>query len=97
MELRNALFLLVMFTYCIGAFFFVKRFSHHIWSYFLTGVLYIPFFLYVGFKMCYNIGTGAMLCVSRGVGMERGMAPRLRFLCRPELVFIDVLPAPMTQ
>jgi predicted MPP superfamily phosphohydrolase len=32
------------------------------------------------------------LIVSRGVGMERATAPRLRFLCRPELVFIDVVP-----
>ncbi len=33
------------------------------------------------------------LVVSRGIGMERGRAPRLRFLCRPELIFIDVRPA----
>ena len=32
------------------------------------------------------------LVVSRGVGMERRDAPRLRFLCRPQLVFIDVVP-----
>jgi predicted MPP superfamily phosphohydrolase len=32
------------------------------------------------------------LVVSRGIGMERGAAPRLRFFCRPELVLIDVLP-----
>jgi len=32
------------------------------------------------------------LIVSRGIGMERGYAPRLRFLCRPELVVIDVVP-----
>ncbi len=32
------------------------------------------------------------LVVSRGIGMERGRAPRLRFLCRPELVVIDVVP-----
>lgn len=32
------------------------------------------------------------LVVSRGVGMERGYAPRLRFLCRPELAVIDVTP-----
>jgi len=35
---------------------------------------------------------GARLLVSRGVGMERGHAPRLRFLCRPELVVIDLGP-----
>jgi len=32
------------------------------------------------------------LVVSRGVGLERGLAPRLRFNCRPELVLIRVLP-----
>ena len=32
------------------------------------------------------------LIVSRGIGMERGSAPRLRFLCRPELVIIDLEP-----
>lgn len=30
------------------------------------------------------------LVVSRGVGMERGRAPRLRFLCRPEVMVIEV-------
>jgi predicted MPP superfamily phosphohydrolase len=33
------------------------------------------------------------LVVSRGIGMERKKAPRVRFLCRPELVIIDVVPA----
>ncbi|WP_089936597.1 metallophosphoesterase [Candidatus Entotheonella palauensis] len=33
------------------------------------------------------------LIVSRGIGMERGSAPRLRFLCRPEIVFVDLVPA----
>ncbi len=32
------------------------------------------------------------LVVSRGIGMERGPAPRLRFLCRPQLVFVTVQP-----
>jgi predicted MPP superfamily phosphohydrolase len=36
--------------------------------------------------------TGGKLLVSRGTGMERENAPRLRFLCRPELVVIDLLP-----
>jgi predicted MPP superfamily phosphohydrolase len=36
---------------------------------------------------------GRTLIVSRGIGMERGYAPRIRFLCRPELVVIDLLPA----
>lgn len=35
---------------------------------------------------------GRTLVVSRGIGMERGYAPRLRFLCRPEIVVIDVSP-----
>ena len=34
------------------------------------------------------------LIVSRGVGMERKFAPRLRFRCRPELVIIDLEPEP---
>jgi predicted MPP superfamily phosphohydrolase len=32
------------------------------------------------------------LYVNRGIGMEGGIAPRIRFLCRPELTIIDVLP-----
>jgi predicted MPP superfamily phosphohydrolase len=32
----------------------------------------------------------AWLCVSRGVGMERLDAPRIRFLCPPELVVFDL-------
>ena len=36
---------------------------------------------------------GATLVVSRGIGVERWEAPRLRFFCRPELVIIDVNPA----
>ena len=35
---------------------------------------------------------GQTLVVSRGVGMERGAAPRLRFLCRPELVILHISP-----
>jgi hypothetical protein len=35
---------------------------------------------------------GRTLYVSRGLGMERGSAPRIRFNCRPELVVIDVVP-----
>ena len=36
---------------------------------------------------------GRTLVVSRGIGMERDTAPRLRFFCRPELVVIDLVPA----
>ncbi len=32
------------------------------------------------------------LIVSRGVGMERGNAPPMRFLCRPEIVIMDLVP-----
>jgi predicted MPP superfamily phosphohydrolase len=35
---------------------------------------------------------GRTLVVSRGIGVERGIAPRIRFLCRPELVVIDLVP-----
>ena len=38
------------------------------------------------------LSEGRTLIVSRGVGMERLSAPRLRFLCRPELVVVDVVP-----
>ncbi len=34
------------------------------------------------------------LMVSRGIGMERGNAPRMRFLCRPEIVIVDLVPTP---
>ena len=36
---------------------------------------------------------GGRLLVSRGVGMERCGAPRMRFLCRPEIVVVDLIPA----
>lgn len=39
-----------------------------------------------------RLSGGRTLVVSRGVGMERGDAPRLRFLCKPEIVVIDVQP-----
>ncbi len=32
------------------------------------------------------------LYVNRGIGMEGGIAPRIRFLCRPELTIIDIKP-----
>lgn len=37
-------------------------------------------------------GPEQALYVSRGVGMERGDAPRLRFNCLPELVFVHLAP-----
>lgn len=38
-----------------------------------------------------DLPGGGQLLISRGVGMERGSAPRLRFLCRPELLVIDLV------
>jgi predicted MPP superfamily phosphohydrolase len=40
-----------------------------------------------------EIHPGQFLLVSRGIGLERGHAPRLRFLCHPEVIIIDLLPA----
>jgi hypothetical protein len=40
-----------------------------------------------------QIAPGRTLIVSRGIGMERMDAPPLRFLCRPELLIIDLAPA----
>lgn len=40
-----------------------------------------------------RLEPGRTLIVSRGIGHERGSAPRLRFLCRPQLVFITLTPA----
>ena len=40
-----------------------------------------------------SIAPGRHLIVSRGIGMERMNAPRMRFLCRPELVVLDLVPA----
>lgn len=39
-----------------------------------------------------TLDNGSELFVSRGIGMERIDAPRLRLLCRPEVLVIDVLP-----
>ena len=38
--------------------------------------------------------SGARLLVCRGIGMERGYAPPMRFLCRPELMVIDLVGEP---
>ena len=40
-----------------------------------------------------ELPSGATLLVSRGVGMERAAAPRIRFWCRPEIMIVDVVPA----
>ena len=39
-----------------------------------------------------EIADGKYLLVSRGVGLERGNAPALRFCCAPEIVIIDIVP-----
>ena len=39
-----------------------------------------------------RLDGGRTLIVSRGIGMERGFAPRLRFFCRPQLVIVDLVP-----
>ncbi len=39
-----------------------------------------------------EIHPGQFLLVSRGIGLERGHAPRLRFFCHPEVVMIELLP-----
>jgi predicted MPP superfamily phosphohydrolase len=36
---------------------------------------------------------GTWLYVNRGLGMEGGHAPRVRFLCRPEVTVLDLVPA----
>lgn len=36
---------------------------------------------------------GATLIVSNGVGMERSVAPRIRFWCPPQIVVVELLPA----
>ena len=38
--------------------------------------------------------NGSRLLVTRGTGMERGWAPRVRFLCKPEICVIDINPSP---
>ena len=43
-----------------------------------------------------SLSGGRTLVVSRGIGMERSYAPRLRFFCRPEIVVID-LEGPTTK
>ncbi len=39
-----------------------------------------------------ELGDGRRLIVSRGIGMERGEAPQIRFFCRPQLLVIELLP-----
>lgn len=39
-----------------------------------------------------DLPGGRRLYVSRGIGMERNAAPRMRFCCRPELTVIELVP-----
>ncbi|MBI2900549.1 MAG: hypothetical protein HYY17_10205 [Planctomycetes bacterium] len=39
-----------------------------------------------------DLGGGRTLVVSRGIGHERADAPRLRFLCGPEIVIVAIGP-----
>ena len=39
-----------------------------------------------------DLDDGRVLVVSKGIGLERGYAPRVRFLCPPEIVIIDLKP-----
>ncbi len=40
-----------------------------------------------------EIDSGKYLLVSNGIGLERGYAPRMRFLCRPEVIILKLNPA----
>ena len=40
----------------------------------------------------HDLGGGRTLIVSRGIGMERGSAPLLRFWCAPHIVIVDIVP-----
>jgi len=42
----------------------------------------------------YDLGGGTRLYVNRGIGMEGHRAPRVRFLCRPEIAVLEIVPAP---
>lgn len=43
----------------------------------------------------HRVGEG-ILYVNRGLGMEGGTAPRVRFMCRPEITLIEIVPAEST-
>ncbi|MDR2763162.1 MAG: metallophosphoesterase [Planctomycetaceae bacterium] len=70
------------------------------------GQIYIPFFGALRVKYTHReavitqeflrgmkrFKNGGNLLITRGSGMERGWAPRVRFLCKPEISVIDVEP-----
>lgn len=39
-----------------------------------------------------RIDADTTLIVSRGIGMERWLAPRIRFCCRPQLIYVELKP-----
>jgi predicted MPP superfamily phosphohydrolase len=41
-----------------------------------------------------EIEPGKYLLVSNGIGLERGYAPEMRFLCRPEVIIMTLFPTP---
>jgi predicted MPP superfamily phosphohydrolase len=41
----------------------------------------------------FELAGDRQLIVSRGIGMERGYAPRIRFLCRPEVTIVHLEPS----
>jgi predicted MPP superfamily phosphohydrolase len=70
------------------------------------GQIYIPFFGALRIKYTHreavisqeflrgmkHFKNGGNLLITRGSGMERGWAPRVRFLCKPEISVIDIVP-----
>lgn len=48
----------------------------------------------VGAGGLHEVGEGRRVFVTRGVGVERGQAPKLRFLAPPEVVLLTFAPAP---
>ncbi|GHT25493.1 hypothetical protein FACS18942_00510 [Planctomycetales bacterium] len=54
-----------------------------------THVKQLPADMLKGF---FTYPNGGHLLITRGTGMERGWAPRIRFFCPPEISVIDLLP-----
>jgi predicted MPP superfamily phosphohydrolase len=52
-------------------------------------VVQMPHEMMSGF---FTFPNGGHLLISRGTGMDRGWAPRIRFLCPPEISVIDIVP-----
>jgi predicted MPP superfamily phosphohydrolase len=40
----------------------------------------------------HQLPNGSILIVSKGTGIERGRAPRVRFNCKPDFIVIDIVP-----